>query len=129
MILLADQPFVTPDDLQAVVSAWQTRDHAIGAVRPRYGDHPGHPVILSRDLAATLAEALDGDRGMGPWLLGRTDVLTVALCPVGRPCPGWDIDTEEDYRRALAARSAGSGGIMSVGSRTETGMERPEREN
>lgn len=128
MILLADQPFVTPADIEMVLAAWSTRPPGIRAVRPYYEGVPGHPVVLERTLVAKCARAMAGDEGLGRCLHGRDDVLAVPVCPVGRPSPGFDIDTLEEYRRALAVTGiTGGGGIMSPESPKRAGMERPER--
>lgn len=59
LILLGDQPLVSPAAVSRVISA---RDGDALAVRATYDGDPGHPVLLERGLFAD-AMALEGDAG------------------------------------------------------------------
>jgi molybdenum cofactor cytidylyltransferase len=92
VVLLGDQPGVTPETIGALVEAW--RGGAGPVVRPRYAaapDMPGHPLLLDR-AAWALAASLEGDTGFGPLLAsGR-----LALTHVDRPGRNPDVDTPSD---------------------------------
>ncbi|MCY0886260.1 MAG: NTP transferase domain-containing protein, partial [Firmicutes bacterium] len=101
VVFLVDQPFIREADVAAVLAAYRRRPPGVHWVRPVYDGMPGHPVVIAPD-GRGLVEELGGDQGLGPALRNRPGVLTVVR-PVTGPChPSWDIDTEADYRRALA---------------------------
>jgi CTP:molybdopterin cytidylyltransferase MocA len=92
ILFLADQPSVRAETIAALVAAW--REGRGQVIRPRYAEHldePGHPVLLDRELWP-LAEALEGDTGLGPLL--RRDVARVTT--VDLPGANPDIDTPDD---------------------------------
>jgi CTP:molybdopterin cytidylyltransferase MocA len=60
-----------------------------GLARARYGQRPGHPVAVARRHWPELLGRLDGDKGAGPWLRTRTDVVTVDCADLAS---GHDID-------------------------------------
>lgn len=96
VLLLADEPGVRADAIEALVQASRRSDAAV--LRVRYRDRPGHPVLLRPEaIEAAAAGAPAGDRGLGAWLSGDgTELVDVdADAPV-------DVDTPEDYRAALA---------------------------
>ena len=82
IVLLADQPRVTPEVVRAVLAA--------GApARAAYGGVPGHPVLLDAALIAGAA-MLRGDAGFRARLSG------VTLVECGELCDPTDIDTRAD---------------------------------
>lgn len=90
LIVLGDQPTVRPDVLRAVLDAAAETDRPI--VRPRYAaDGAPNPVLVRRD-AWALAAGLDGDRGLGPLLAQRPEL--VHHVPVDGTIP--DVDTPAD---------------------------------
>ncbi len=107
-ILLGDQPFVTSDDIRSTLTAFKNRSKDCHALRPRYSGLPGHPVILDRE-ALSWAEQLEGDRGFGYlWRQCGEQVGYIDYSVRGRPNPAIDIDTPEDYGRALRLVSSQS---------------------
>jgi CTP:molybdopterin cytidylyltransferase MocA len=100
VILLGDQPLVRAKTIRALVAV---ADAAQGyAVLPRYADGGGpNPVVLPRALFA-LAEAATGDRGIGPLLADRPDV--VIEVPVEGSNPDVDTPADLDDVRNIAAR-------------------------
>ena len=96
VILLGDEPGVSPDVIRSVAAAW--RAHGTAAARAVYRDRPGHPVLVDRQLFSAL-EAASGPRGVAKLLgaagLSFEEVAIDALAPV-------DIDTPADYRAASA---------------------------
>ena len=93
ILLLGDQPLVTAGTIRAVLGAADTSPSAY--VHARYA-HDGAPnPVLVRRAAWPDAEALEGDRGLGPMLAARPrDVLAV---DVDGDNP--DIDTPSDLAR------------------------------
>lgn len=106
-VLLGDQPHVTPELIDRVVSAFQGSDRPVA--RPVYTTAggrtvPGHPVVLARTVWGEV-EKLTGDQGARA-LLARRDEWLLEVPIEGEPPP--DIDTREDYRRA-GGRKASAG--------------------
>jgi CTP:molybdopterin cytidylyltransferase MocA len=83
VILLADQPFITP----AVVA--RVRDSPGLAARAVYHGEPGHPVVVRRPLLERAGE-LRGDAGFRDLLAGATEVECSDLADPR------DIDTRDD---------------------------------
>lgn len=106
VVFLVDQPFVEVADAKAVLEAYRLRRPGTHWVRPVYDGVPGHPVVIAPEGMALVGE-LTGDQGLGVRLRDRPGVLLVPRPVVGRCHPAWDIDTPEDYRRALACLDAG----------------------
>ncbi len=91
LIVLADQPLLASRTIAALVRRWRETGQS---VRPRYASHPGepgHPVLLDRSCWA-LAEALEGDTGLGAVLRARPDCITTIDVPGANP----DVDTPDD---------------------------------
>jgi molybdenum cofactor cytidylyltransferase len=89
VLLLGDQPGVTPETVSALVAG--RGDAPIAACR--YDDGRGHPLAFAASTFAELA-GLHGDRGV--WrLLDRYDA-DVREVPIAGPIP-LDVDTEDDY--------------------------------
>ncbi len=98
-IMLADQPFVTKEDIIAVYGAFRRRSASIHAVRARYHGVPGHPVFFDHDWDAVVG-TLTGDFGLGKLWSSRTDAAWVDVEVGNRPDPSFDIDTDTAYRQA-----------------------------
>jgi CTP:molybdopterin cytidylyltransferase MocA len=81
VVVLADQPFITPAAIERVRAA------PGDAVRAVYGGAPGHPVVLRRALLARAGE-LRGDAGF------RDVAMTEVEC--GDLADPRDIDTQAD---------------------------------
>jgi molybdenum cofactor cytidylyltransferase len=96
LILLGDQPRVRPTVIHDLIHAADSSDRPI--VAPAYSDGGGHNPVLLRRSAWPVAAASKGDRGLGPIIAGRPDL--VLKVPVGGANP--DVDTPAD----LAALSA-----------------------
>jgi len=93
LVLLGDQPTVRPAVIAAVIAAAGTASKPI--VRVRYAaDGAPNPVLLLR-AAWALAAGLSGDRGLGPLLAARPDLVAEVAAPGANP----DIDTPEDLAR------------------------------
>ena len=93
VVTLGDQPRTSPDAIRRVIAA---RNGAL-AVRATYRGHPGHPVLLERELLGPLRN-VSGDKGARN-LLMSVPVLDVPCDDLGG---GEDVDTpaELDTLRA-----------------------------
>ena len=95
VLLLGDQPGVTPATVCRLLDARGDADYAVCA----YEDGRGHPFAFGRAAFAELA-AMHGDKAV--WRLLEQNPGRVAEVPVPGPVP-LDVDTWEDYRAVLAA--------------------------
>ncbi len=82
-----DAPDVGADVVRRVLDA--ARSSPSGLARARYGDRPGHPVVIARRHWPELCEQLDGDEGARPFLSARTDVVAVDCADLAT---GRDVD-------------------------------------
>ena len=82
-----DTPDVGADVVRRVLAA--ARSSASGLARARYGDRPGHPVVIVRRHWPDLLDGLRGDQGARAFLAGRTDVIAVDCADLAS---GADID-------------------------------------
>jgi molybdenum cofactor cytidylyltransferase len=87
VVVLGDQPGITPEAIEAVIEAAGDED----AVRAAYDGTPGHPVLLRRSLLAR-ADELRGDSGFRDLLRDAT-VREVEIGALADPS---DIDTREE---------------------------------
>ncbi len=93
IVVLGDQPAIRSDVVRAVVDAAETSQLPI--VRPRYAaDDAPNPVVLRR-AAWPLAEGIEGDRGLGPVLAARPDLVQEVRVDGANP----DVDTVADLLR------------------------------
>lgn len=104
VLLLGDQPEVRAATARALLGLLFASGAAAGPDAPgiavcRYDDGIGHPLAFTRRMFPELA-ALHGDKAVWRLLEQRADDV------VELPVPGTvplDVDTDEDYRRVLAA--------------------------
>ena len=95
LFLLGDQPFVTADLLDRLIGTFETTRKLI--VRPKVGDRPSNPVLMS----AALFPEISGQRGD----IGGRDIVgrhadDVCLVEVQDPWVTTDIDSFDDYEAA-----------------------------
>ncbi len=95
LFILADQPDVRPDVVQALIARWHTTRAPI--VAPRYQGQRGNPVLFDREVFPELM-ALRGDVGGRPLIAHYGQ--HVAWVDVDAP-PPLDVDTPEVYEQAL----------------------------
>jgi len=95
VLMLGDQPGVTPDTVRALLEA---RGDAPLAVC-RYDDGRGHPIAFHQSVLPQLAD-LHGDKGV--WRLLDERAADVVDVPIAGNVP-LDVDTPEDYQAVLAA--------------------------
>jgi molybdenum cofactor cytidylyltransferase len=94
MFLLGDQPAVPLEIVERIIASYRERSAAI--IQPRYGDGPGNPVLIGRELFDALRE-LTGDTGARPLLKQHRD--RIRFIDAGTHERPDDIDTWDDYRR------------------------------
>lgn len=99
VVCLADMPLVGAGVIDALIDAHGARPDA-AAIVPVHDGERGNPVLLTRRLAPDIAR-LAGDRGAGPILRGRTDVVDLPWSDDTILC---DADTPERLA-ALEARA------------------------
>lgn len=97
VFLPGDVPGVTAEDVDAVVSAFRRTGAPIAAATREDGSR-SHPILFEKELFPRLS-TLQGDTG-GQSILAE---LWESTAKVPRPQRHMeDVDTDEDYRRALA---------------------------
>lgn len=98
VVLLGDQPRTSPAVIRALVEAADQTDRPI--VAPRYASGGGsNPVFIRRD-AFRIAREAENDRGLGPILIARPELVTWIDVEGSNP----DVDTPADL---LALQPAG----------------------
>lgn len=100
LILLGDQPSVRPATIARLLGAGVDADRPIAIARHGTHDAP-NPVLLHRS-AWGLADGLRGDRGLGPLIADRPELVTVVAADGANP----DVDTQDELAAAAASRQA-----------------------
>ena len=88
LVLLADTPYITTDDLRRLIDAWQVSPDVPAAAQ--YAETVGAPCVLPRAVWPEL-ETLEGDRGAGAWLKTRF-AANSPLTLVAMPRAAHDVD-------------------------------------
>jgi molybdenum cofactor cytidylyltransferase len=101
IVLLGDQPSVSPDVMRALVDAYEKGAGPV--VQAAYGGRSGHPVLLDRRIWPEI-ETVEGDVGARDILSGHPEWVTIV--DVGGD-PPQDVDTWGDYRRISGGKSTG----------------------
>jgi molybdenum cofactor cytidylyltransferase len=98
LILLGDQPLITPFVIDTLINAYRTTGMPI--VAPLYKGKRGSPVLFDKSLFSELIE-VTGDEG------GRTVLERhrhkVELIEIGDALANYDIDTWEAYEQVVEA--------------------------
>jgi molybdenum cofactor cytidylyltransferase len=90
LVILGDQPRISPEVMVRVVDAWAESGARI--VAARYAGGGGrNPVLLDHGVWP-LAESLTGDRGLGPLLDADPDLALLVDVPGSNP----DVDTARE---------------------------------
>ena len=97
MILLADQPFVTSSQMNALIASYE-RTPESSYIASSYKGIPMPPVILDRMLFPEM-EKLQGDEGARK-ILSRMSLQGKLHC-FDDPLWYYDVDTQQDYERLL----------------------------
>jgi molybdenum cofactor cytidylyltransferase len=101
LVTLVDVPLVSATTVRAVVEAYRRTRAPI--VRPTSGDRHGHPLLIDRVLFAAL-RAADPSAGAKP--IVRAHASAAGDITIDDEGAFTDIDTEEDYRRTISARTS-----------------------
>jgi molybdenum cofactor cytidylyltransferase len=96
MIILGDQPGVTPDIINSVAAHWRTSQSEI--VLSSYRGRRGHPMIFSKKLFGDLL-GLHGDKAA--WKLVDSHQQTLSIIEFDRRFPE-DVNTKENLDQLLA---------------------------
>lgn len=91
VVILGDMPRVTAARIDGLADAFLAAGREVSAVVPVQEGRRRNPVLLNLAILGPDIAALRGDRGAGPLLAGRTDVLELP----GDPGTALDIDTPE----------------------------------
>jgi molybdenum cofactor cytidylyltransferase len=92
LLMVCDQPYVTPHLLRKMKKAWQTAGQ--GIVACSYAATVGTPAIFPKDYFEDLL-ALQGQEGAKKILLAYQSFITLIPFPLGQV----DIDTPEDLKK------------------------------
>lgn len=99
MIILGDQPGITPEIIDSLAEEWSKTDAPIALCS--YQGRKGHPMIFARSLFDQL-EVLHGDKAA--WKLVDANARSVLEVPLALPFPE-DINTPEDFERMQKAET------------------------
>ncbi|HWP62075.1 MAG TPA: NTP transferase domain-containing protein [Candidatus Binatia bacterium] len=90
LVFLADQPTLRSDVVAAILAEAARSDRPV--LVPRYAEGGGPNPVLVRRPAWDLVDATSGDRGLGPLLAARPELVAEASVPGANP----DVDTPLD---------------------------------
>jgi molybdenum cofactor cytidylyltransferase len=102
MIILGDQPGITPEIIDCLAEEWRRTDAPIALCS--YEGRKGHPMIFARALFHQL-EALHGDKAA--WKLVDAYASSLLEVHLALPFPE-DINTREDFERIASLQKAGT---------------------
>ena len=94
---LVDVPLVSPGTIATLIRVW--RETGAPIVRPARGETHGHPVLFDRRVFAEL-RAADPHAAPSRWCTPTPERRRT--CPSTDEGAFLDLDTPEDYERALA---------------------------
>jgi len=95
MFLLADQPLITPELIDALIASYHASSHSI--IRPCHAGHRGNPVLFGWNEWKDELCTLSGDNGARQIIASHPE--SVRCVPVKSEELLWDVDTQEDYLR------------------------------
>jgi molybdenum cofactor cytidylyltransferase len=112
VVVLGDQPLLTPATIERLVTAWRSGSGPV--VRAAYGGRAGHPVLFSGPALEELL-ALRADEGARELLRRRPD--WVKVIELGHTGDDMDVDDEAGLDRARALlrdREVTRGGVVTA---------------
>lgn len=95
LFLLADQPLITSQLINELISHWQRCGKSI--VRLCHANNPGNPVLFSLAVWRDALQQLDGDQGARRILKAHPEAI--GYLPVANDEIFLDVDTIEDYAK------------------------------
>ncbi|MGZ6367885.1 MAG: molybdenum cofactor cytidylyltransferase [Ktedonobacteraceae bacterium] len=101
LIILGDQPLLTPKIIDALITTYRSTGKAI--VAPLYKGKRGSPVLFDKSLFSELIE-VTGDEGGRTVLERHRD--EVELLEIGDSVANYDVDTWEAYQQVVEAWNA-----------------------
>jgi molybdenum cofactor cytidylyltransferase len=108
LLALGDQPMVLPATFRALIAAW--RETHAPLVAPTYEGRRGHPVLFSAECRAEILALSAGETLKT--VVARHAARRIEV-PVPDPAIRMDVDTPEDYERALQTwRSQGGAPLI-----------------
>jgi len=99
MIILGDQPGITPEIIDRAAEEWRQRESPIALCS--YQGRKGHPMIFARSMFDQL-EKLHGDKAA--WKLVDANPNWVHELYLDLPFPD-DVNTAQDYEQLLSAKT------------------------
>jgi|SRR5687768_2759864 len=99
MIILGDQPGITPEIIDRAAEEWRQRESLIALCS--YQGRKGHPMIFARSMFDQL-EKLHGDKAA--WKLVDANPNRVHELYLDLPFPD-DVNTAQDYEQLLSAKT------------------------
>ena len=105
LVTLVDVPLISSATVRAVLERYRTTHAPV--VRPTSGTRHGHPLLIDRTLFDKLRGA-DPVAGAKP--LVRAHASQAGDVPIDDEGAFTDIDTREEYERAISGRLIGGGG-------------------
>ena len=96
IVMLGDMPLVSPALIDRLADTFAQAQPKPASVIPVHGGRRGNPVLLNLTLLRDSIASLSGDRGAGPLLAGRADVIEID----GDPSTSLDIDTRDALAEA-----------------------------
>lgn len=96
IVMLGDMPLVSPTLIDRLASTFSEAEAKPASVVPVHDGRRGNPVLLNLRLLRDGIASLSGDRGAGPLLAGRPDVVEID----GDPSTSLDIDTRDALAEA-----------------------------
>ena len=100
VIVLGDQPAIRPEAIRAVVAAGH--DSPAPFVRAAYATDGAPNPVLVRRAAWAMAAGIAGDRGLGPLLATRPELVLAVPVPGANP----DVDTPADLAALQPAEAS-----------------------
>lgn len=94
LVVLADQPMVEPETLNAIIAPF--RQQKADLIAPMYKGRRGNPVLIG---STYYAELLALDKGAAPRTLLKRHAKVLLLVPVYRDTILRDLDTPEAYQK------------------------------
>ena len=104
LVTLVDVPLVSASTVRTVIERYRGTRAPI--VRPTSGDRHGHPLLIDRSVFGAL-RAADPSAGAKP--IVRAHASAAGDITIDDEGAFIDIDTEEDYRKTISARTSGGG--------------------
>jgi molybdenum cofactor cytidylyltransferase len=89
VVMLGDMPRICEEHIERLAVAFDVSAKAVAAIVPVQEGRRGNPVLLNLRILATDIAQLTGDRGAGPLLKDRSDILEIP----GDAATALDIDT------------------------------------